>query len=146
MLMVLHTWGQKLEHHPHVHCVVPGGGLAVPTPATGATATESAAQAPRWVSCRPDWFLPVLVLSPVFRGKYLAALRQTYHAGELQIRWEHRALGKPAGMADIGTDVVPEGVGGLRQGTVWRSRAGAQVLDWVHAPSRLEQSPPGEAP
>src|SRR3974377_2638765 len=49
-------------------------------------------------------------------------------------------------MADIGTDVVPEGVGGLRQGTVWRSRAGAQVLDWVHAPSRLEQSPPGEAP
>ena len=78
VLMVLHTWGQKLEHHPHVHCVVPGGGLAVPTPAPGATATESAPQAPRWVSCRPDWFLPVLVLSPVFRGKYLAALRQAY--------------------------------------------------------------------
>src|SRR5271157_1487372 len=48
-------------------------------------------------------------------------------------------------MAEIGTGVVPEGVGGLRQETVWRSRAGAQVLNWVHAPSRLEQSPPGEA-
>ena len=95
MLMVLHTWGQKLEHHPHVHCVVPGGGLAVPTPATGATATESAAQAPRWVSCRPDWFLPVLVLSPVFRGKYLAALRQTYHAGELQFAGSTAPLASP---------------------------------------------------
>ena len=95
VLMVLHTWGQKLEHHPHVHCVVPGGGLAVPTPAPGATATESAAQAPRWVSCRPDWFLPVLVLSPVFRGKYLAALRQTYHAGELQFAGSTAPLASP---------------------------------------------------
>ena len=93
--MVLHTWGQKLEHHPHVHCVVPGGGLAVPTPAPGATATESAAQAPRWVSCRPDWFLPVLVLSPVFRGKYLAALRQAYHAGELQFAGSTAPLASP---------------------------------------------------
>ncbi len=84
MLMVLHTWGQKLEHHPHVHCVVPGGGLAVPTPATGETASESAAEAPRWVSCRPNWLLPVPVLRRVFRGKYLAALRQAYLAGELQ--------------------------------------------------------------
>src|SRR5271157_503378 len=96
VLMVLHTWGQKLEHHPHVHCVVPGGGLAVPTPAPGATATESAAQAPRWVSCRPDWFLPVLVLSPVFRGKYLAALRQTYRAGELQFAGSTLPLASPA--------------------------------------------------
>ena len=95
VLMVLHTWGQKLEHHPHVHCVVPGGGLAVPTPAPGATATESAAQAPRWVSCRPDWFLPVPVLSPVFRGKYLAALRQAYHAGELQFAGSTVPLASP---------------------------------------------------
>ena len=95
VLMVLHTWGQKLEHHPHVHCVVPGGGLAVPTPAPGATATESAVQVPRWVSCRPDWFLPVPVLSPVFRGKYLAALRQAYHAGELQFAGSTAPLASP---------------------------------------------------
>ena len=95
VLMVLHTWGQKLEHHPHVHCVVPGGGLAVPTSATGATATEPTVQAPRWVSCRPDWLLPVPVLSPVFRGKYLAALRQAYHAGELQFAGSTEPLANP---------------------------------------------------
>ncbi len=76
VLMVLHTWGQQLEHHPHVHCVVPGGGLAVPTKTSGNAATDPGDQAPRWVSCRPNWFLPVKVLSPVFRGKYLAALRR----------------------------------------------------------------------
>ncbi len=95
VLMVLHTWGQQLEHHPHVHCVVPGGGLAVATPATGTTATESAAEGPRWVSCRPDWFLPVPVLSPVFRGKYLAALRQAYQAGELQFAGSTQPLASP---------------------------------------------------
>jgi hypothetical protein len=72
-LMVLHTWGQQLEHHPHVHCVVPGGGLEVP-----------AAETPRWLSCRSNWFLPVRVLGRVFRGKYLVALRAAYQAGLLQ--------------------------------------------------------------
>jgi hypothetical protein len=72
VLMVLHTWGQKLEHDPHVHCVVPGGGLAVSTEATADTAGVAAAVAPRWVSCRPNWFLCVQVLGRVFRGKYLA--------------------------------------------------------------------------
>src|ERR1700693_5526689 len=50
---VLHTWGQNLQHHPHVHCLVPGGGLSL----DGA----------RWVSCRPGFFLPVPVLSQLFR-------------------------------------------------------------------------------
>ena len=76
MLMVLHTWGQKLEHHPHVHCVVPGGGLAMPVKSSGSTATVPGYEVPRWVSCRPNWFLPVRVLGRVFRGKYLAALRR----------------------------------------------------------------------
>ena len=75
VLMVLHTWGQKLDHHPHVHCVVPGGGLAVPAQAAGNAPGVPVAEVPRWVSCRPNWFLSVEVLSPVFRGKYLAALR-----------------------------------------------------------------------
>ena len=74
VLMVLHTWGQKLEHHPHVHCVVPGGGLAISAKATGKTTSVSPGEAPRWVSCRPTWFLSVRVLGRVFRGKYLAAL------------------------------------------------------------------------
>ena len=61
VLAVLHTWGQTLQFHPHVHCVVPGGGLS--------------SEGTCWVGSRPDFFLPVRVLSRVFRGKFLAGLR-----------------------------------------------------------------------
>ena len=84
VLMVLHTWGQKLEHHPHVHCVVPGGGLAVSSKTSGTSISAAGDQEPRWVSCRHNWFLSVRVLSRLFRGKYLAALRKAYQAGQLQ--------------------------------------------------------------
>ena len=77
VLAVLHTWGQQLEHHPHVHCVVPGGGLAC--------APDGTPEQPwRWRSCRPSFFLPVRVLGQVFRGKYLAGLRRAYDRGELR--------------------------------------------------------------
>jgi hypothetical protein len=95
-LMVLHTWGQKLEHHPHVHCVVPGGGLAVPSRTSGTTAAGPGDQAPRWVSCRPNWLLPVPVLRRVFRGKYLAALRAAHQAGRLQFAGSTLPLESPA--------------------------------------------------
>src|SRR5271167_159591 len=81
VLMVLHTWGQQLEHHPHVHCVVPGGGVS--------------ADGERWVSCRPNWFLPVKVLGRVFRGKYLAKLRAAYAAGELRLAGSTSPLAEP---------------------------------------------------
>src|SRR5690349_14508433 len=64
VLMVLHTWGQNLHHHPHVHGVVTGGGLSC-----DAAGTVDAA--PRWVACRPGFLLPVRVLGRVFRGKFL---------------------------------------------------------------------------
>ena len=96
VLMVLHTWGQKLEHHPHVHCVVPGGGLAVPAKATGKTTSVSPGEAPRWVPCRPNWFLSVRVLGRVFRGKYLAALRTAHQAGQLQFAGSTSPLASPA--------------------------------------------------
>jgi hypothetical protein len=76
VLMVLHTWGQNLHHHPHVHCVVTGGGLSC----------DSAGKpdaSPRWVACRPGFFLPVRVLSRVFRGKFLAGLRAALAEGTL---------------------------------------------------------------
>jgi len=76
VLMVLHTWGQNLHHHPHVHCVVTGGGLSC----------ERAGKpdvSPRWVACRPGFFLPVRVLSRVFRGKFLAGLRAAFAEGTL---------------------------------------------------------------
>ena len=67
---VLHTWGQNLLHHPHLHCVVAGGGLSP--------------DGTRWISCRPGFFLPVQVLSRLFRRLFLGYLQQAFDAGELQ--------------------------------------------------------------
>jgi hypothetical protein len=78
VLLVLHTWGQNLHHHPHVHGVVTGGGLACDS-------SGQIDRAPRWVACRPGFFLPVRVLSRVFRGKFLAGLRAAVGAGELPL-------------------------------------------------------------
>jgi hypothetical protein len=76
VLMVLHTWGQNLHHHPHVHCVATGGGLSC-------NAQGIVDPAPRWRACRPGFFLPVRVLSRLFRGKFLDGLRQALAAGRL---------------------------------------------------------------
>ncbi len=81
VLMVLHTWGQNLHHHPHVHCVCTGGGLSC-------NERGQVGASPRWMSCRPGFFLPVRVLSRLFRGKYLALLQQKVAGGEL--RWPDR--------------------------------------------------------
>jgi putative transposase/transposase-like zinc-binding protein len=76
ILMVLHTWGQNLQHHPHVHCVVTGGGLSC-------NERGDIDASPTWRSCQPGFFLPVRVLSRVFRGKFLAGLRSRADAGAL---------------------------------------------------------------
>ena len=67
---VLHTWGSALTHHPHVHCVVPGGGIAV--------------NEKRWISCRPGFFLPVRVLSRLFRRLFLQKLMAAHAQGKLR--------------------------------------------------------------
>jgi hypothetical protein len=67
---VLHTWGQSLDHHPHVHCIVPGGGVSP--------------DGVSWVRCRPNFFLPVRVLSRLFRRLFLEGLVAAFDAGELQ--------------------------------------------------------------
>ena len=85
VLSVLHTWGQQLEHHPHIHCVVPGGGLACDQ-------SGVVEQPWRWLSCRPTFFLPVKVLGQVFRGKFVAGLRQAYQRGELRFAGSTAAL------------------------------------------------------
>ena len=81
-LAVLHTWGQNLHHHPHVHCVVPGGGLSP--------------DETRWVACRPGFFLPVRVLSRLFRRLFLDARRGAFVAGELNFFGELAGLAQPA--------------------------------------------------
>jgi hypothetical protein len=88
VLMVLHTWGQNLHHHPHVHCVVTGGGLSCdPTGKVDAS--------PRWVACRPGFFLPVRVLGRVFRGKLLAGLRAAFDQGQLLLPGALHRLADP---------------------------------------------------
>jgi hypothetical protein len=79
--LVLHTWGSALTHHPHVHGVVPGGGVAI--------------DGQRWVRCRPGFFLPVRVLSRLFRRRFLEELEQAHRAGRLQF------FGEDAALADV---------------------------------------------
>ena len=78
---ILHTWGQNLLFHPHLHCVVTGGGLAL--------------DGQRWVAGRRRHLLPVKVLGKLFRGKFLAGLKQAYQAGELTLTGSVRSLGDP---------------------------------------------------
>jgi Putative transposase/Transposase zinc-binding domain len=92
MLLVLHTWGQNLHYHPHVHAVVTGGGLSCNP--HGRVDPE-----PRWVACRPGFFLPVRVLSRVFRGKFLERLRQAYDAGQLVLPTALATLDHPDAFA-----------------------------------------------
>ena len=82
LVAVLHTWGQTLHHHPHLHCLVPGGG-----PSLDGT---------RWVSCRPGFFLPVRVLSRLFRRLFLNELRSAFEAGELGFFGALAGLAEPA--------------------------------------------------
>ena len=79
--LVLHTWGSALTHHPHVHGIVPGGGLAP--------------DGERWVTCKPGFFLPVRVLSRLFRRRFLEELATAHRIGRLQF------FGEYAGLADV---------------------------------------------
>lgn len=84
-IAILHTWGQNLLHHPHLHCVVPGGGLA--------------SDGQRWVACRPGFFLPVRVLSRLFRRLFLERLEQAFDGGELEFFGTLAALHDPQAFA-----------------------------------------------
>src|SRR5438876_11922959 len=78
---VLHSWSQKLELHPHVHCVVPAGGLS--------------ADHTRWIKPRYDFFLPVEVLGAVFRGKFHEALKRAFRDGKLNFHGDLKLLAQP---------------------------------------------------
>ena len=80
-LAVLHTWSQNLRHHPHLHCLVPSGGLAL--------------DHSHWVATRPNFFLPVHVLSRMFRGKMLAFLKHAYARRQLRFHGALADLAQP---------------------------------------------------
>src|SRR5450756_1504027 len=75
---VLHTWGSAMTHHPHVHMIVPGGGISL--------------DGTRWIGCRPNFILPVEVLSCLFRGLFLAKLVAAHRAGRLKFFGVHARL------------------------------------------------------
>ena len=82
LVAVLHTWGQNLHHHPHVHCVVPGGGPS--------------ADRARWIGCRPGFFLLVKVLSRLYRRLFLTRLQAVFEAGQLRFFGNLASLAAPA--------------------------------------------------
>ena len=82
---VLHSWNQRLQFHPHIHCVIAAGGLAP--------------DHSRWISARRSFFLPIGVLSRVFRGKFVAGLRNAFHRGELQFHGSLLPLAEPHAFA-----------------------------------------------
>ena len=81
-ISVLHSWGSALTHHPHVHMVVPGGGLS--------------RDGSKWIACRPRYFLPVEVLSALFRWLFLQMLLAAHHAGQLRFFGDHLPLADKA--------------------------------------------------
>jgi hypothetical protein len=105
---VLHTWGQSLTHHPHLHCVVPAGGLSP--------------DGQSWIACRPGFFLPVRVLSRLFRRLFLEALQRAFDSGKLQF---FSAL-EPLRQADAFAQCV----------------ARAKVCEWVVYAKRPFAGPP----
>jgi hypothetical protein len=84
--LVLHTWGSALTHHPHVHGIVPGGGLSP--------------DRSRWVACRPGFFLPVRVLSRLFRRRFLAELQAAYRRGQLRFFGKYTELNDVTAFAE----------------------------------------------
>jgi len=84
---VLHTWNQKLEHHPHVHCVVPEGGISP--------------DGSRWVRPRYNFFLPVKAMAKSFRGRFCAALQELFAAGALRFPGQMKTLAAPPAFAAL---------------------------------------------
>jgi len=114
ILAVLHTWGQTLVHHPHLHCVVPGGGLSP--------------DGTQWIACRPGFFLPVRVLSRLFRRLVLQYLQEAYDAERLQF------AGSLTELADARAFVAQLAPARQSEWVVYAKRPFAgpqQVLDYV---------------
>jgi hypothetical protein len=125
---VLHTWTRDLQFHPHVHCLVTGGGLA--------------ADGTRWIAARRRHLLPVRVLSRLFRGQFLAALTREYTRGRLDLAGACAALADPRAFARLKQQPLPPRLGRLRETPVRRRRAGLPLPRPLYPPRRARQPPP----
>jgi len=91
LIAVLHSWGQNLHYHPHLHCIVPGGGISL--------------DGRRWVACRSGFFLPVRVLSRLFRRRFLEELRAAFDARNLTFFGDLAGLAEPAAFTRLLAEV-----------------------------------------
>ena len=91
-ITILHTWGQNLMDHPHLHCIVPGGGLAL--------------DKSRWISAPQDFFIPVKAISRLFRGKFLYYLKKAFQDGKLKFTGEILYLSKEQSFGKLLDDFI----------------------------------------
>ena len=130
-IAILHTWGQNLLHHPHLHCVVPGGGLAPGRQ--------------RWIACRPGFFLPVRVLSRLFRRLFLEQLQHAFDTGELRFFTAARAPSRTRRFARYLAGPRHAEWVVYAKAPVWRPAAGARLSRPLHPSRRDLQQPPASA-
>ena len=124
---VLHTWGSAMTHHPHVHMIVPGGGMSP--------------DGTRWIAKRPDFFLPVRVLSALFRRLMLERLAAAHKAGKLSFHGAHAAPGRAKAFAAFLRAAAAHALVRLRQAPVRRARGRARLSGALHASRRDLQQP-----
>ena len=125
---VLHTWGSAMTHHPHVHMIVPGGGLSL--------------DGDRWVSCRPGFFLPVRVLSRLFRRLFLEMLVRGTPANRLKFFGDHARSRRRAGVRGLSGTATPSRMGSLCEATVRWTPGGVGLSVALYPPRRHLQQPP----
>ena len=126
---VLHSWGSAMTHHPHLHMIVPGGGISL--------------DGTRWVRCRPGFLLPVRVLSRLFRRLFLAGLADAHAAGRLAFFGELDGLRRPGGLRRASRAAQQEELVRLRQAALRRARGGARLSRPLHPPRRHLEQPAG---
>jgi hypothetical protein len=126
-LSILHTWGQNLLIHPHVHCAIPAGGFSP--------------DRSRWVHPQYAFFLPVKVLSRVFRGKFVAGLRRAYRQKKLCFHGPIATLEDPKRFASFLRTVFRQDWVVYAKQVLWRAESGAAVSRPLHASCGHQQSP-----
>ena len=119
---VLHTWGSALTHHPHVHVIVPGGGLSP--------------DGSRWIACKPGFFLPVRVLSRLFRRLFLEGLAALHEAGRLAFFGDLAPARRQARLRRRARAAAPLRVGRLRQEALRRTAGRPRLSRALHPPRR----------
>jgi hypothetical protein len=125
---VLHSWGSTMTHHPHIHMIVPGGGISL--------------DGTRWVRCKPGFLLPVPVLSRLFRRLFLTALADAHAVGRLAFLGQIEGLHRPQGLRHASRATQAEELVRLHQAALHRAGGGARLSRPLHPPCRhLEQSP-----